>query len=194
MEFLVLGPVRGNVERFLGLVEVSDSEIVVTLGNHGFLEPVRIERRWFYVRGKEDDLEVLSKCSGIDFMSRIFRTKNGVTFAGVSGFYNPSTERLTRSEWLKLGKKLGRKRINSIFKEDVENLLELFKRLGLERLDFLAISDHPSKPVFKKIVEVTRPKFLFYPSKAYEKRKEGDSVYVGLEEIDSPKGKYILRF
>jgi hypothetical protein len=194
MEFLILGPVEGNVERFLGLVEVSNSDIVVTLGNHGFPEPVRIEKRWFYVRGKEDDLELLSKTSGIDIMSRIFRTKDGVTFSGISGFYNPSTEKFTRMEWQKLGKRLSRSKINSIFKEDVDNLIELFRKIGAERLDFLVISDNPAKPVFKRIIEVTRPKYLFYPSESYEKVKKGDTIYVGLEKIDSPKGKYILRF
>ena len=193
MEILVLGPVSGNLERFLGLIEVSNPDIVVSLGNHGLRKPVKLSKTWFYSRGRDDDLEVLSRSSGIDFMSRIFRTKEGILFSGISGVYNPSTAKFTRSEWLKIRGKIERRKVNAIFREDVENLLELFLRTGEGRLDFLVISDSPERPIFREVIEVTKPKYLFYPSESYKKERIGDTLFVGLEPIDSPSGKYILR-
>jgi hypothetical protein len=194
MEVLLLGPVRGNLERFLGLIEVSNPDMVVSLGTHGFEQPVKIPQKWFYSRGKGDRIEVLSRSSGIDFMSRIFKTKEGVVFSGVSGVYNPSTSKFTRSEWIKIKGKIGRSKTNSIFKEDVENLIALFLKSGEKRLNFLVVSDAPDKPVFKEILEVTKPEYVFYPSNVYRKERVGNSTFIGLEPIESPSGKYILRF
>ena len=194
MEILILGPVKGAVERFTGLVEVSQPDIVVTIGPHNFKEPVRISKTWFYCRGEGDSLDVLSKSSGTDFLSRLFRTKEGLTFSGISGVYNPSTAKFTRAEWVKIKGKIGKSKLNAIFREDVEALVELFRRSGLRRLDFLVIADSPEKPIFREVLEVTKPRYLFYPSSKYRKEKVGDTVYVGLEDAVSPKGKYIFRF
>jgi len=194
MEILILGSVRGAVDRFMGLVEVSQPDIVVTIGPHGFEKPVKIEKTWFYCRGASDNLDVLGRSSGTDFLSRLFRTKEGLTFSGISGVYNPSTAKFTRAEWVKIRGKIGKSKQNAIFREDVESLVELFKRSGLERLDFLVIADSPDRPVFKEVLEVTKPRYLFYPSSKYRKEKVGDTVYVGLENVTSPKGKYIFRF
>ncbi len=194
MEILILGPVKGAVERFTGLVEVSQPDIVITIGPHGFEKPVRIDKTWFYCRGAHDNLEVLGRSSGTDFLSRLFRTKEGLTFSGISGVYNPSTAKFTRTEWVKVKGKIGKSKQNAIFREDVEALIELFKRSGLERLDFLVIADSPERPVFREVLEITKPRYLFYPSSEYRKERVGDTVYVGLEEVVSPKGKYIFRF
>ena len=194
MEILILGPVKGVVERFKGLVDVSQPDVVITIGPHGFEKPIRLEKTWFYCRGASDNLEVLSKSSGTDFLSRLFRTKEGLAFSGISGVYNPSTVKFTRAEWVKVKGKIDRSKRNAIFREDIAFLIELFKRSGLNRLDFLVIGDSPERPVFQEVLEITRPRYLFYPSDEYRKERVGDTVFVGLEDVNSPKGKYIFRF
>ena len=194
MEILILGPVKGAVERFKGLVDVSQPDVVITIGPHGFEKPIRLEKPWFYCRGASDSLEVLSKSSGTDFLSRLFRTKEGLAFSGISGVYNPSTAKFTRAEWVKVKGKIDRSKRNAIFREDIAFLIELFKRSGLNRLDFLVIGDSPERPVFQEVLEITRPRYLFYPSDEYRKERVGDTVFVGLEDVNSPKGKYIFRF
>lgn len=194
MEILILGSIKGAVERFKGLIEVSEPDLVITIGPHGFEKPVKIEKTWFYCRGASDNLDVLGRSSGTDFLSRLFRTKEGLTFSGISGVYNPSTSKFTRAEWLKIRGKIGKSKQNAIFREDVEALVELFKRLDLDRLDFLVIADFPDRPVFKEVLEVMKPRYLFYPSLEYRKEKVGDTVFVGLEDVTSPKGKYVFRF
>jgi len=192
MKVLVTGPLKGNAERLKGLVEVSQPDLVVVIGPLELKEPLRLGRTWFFVRGLTDDLEPLSKSDGIDFISRIFRTKEGVTFSGLSGVYHPSTERFTRQEWMRAKGKIDRKKRNYLFKEDYDGLLIPFRNSPVERLDFLVLADSPEKPPIKKIVEETRPKFVFYPSEEYRKEKVGETTFVGLEEVTSPKGKYIL--
>ena len=194
MEILILGPVKENVERFKGLVEVSQPDIVITIGPHQFKSPVRLEKTWFYCRGKSENLEILKKSSGSDLLSRLFKTKDGLVFSGISGVYNPSTAKFTRDEWIKIRGKIEKAKQNAIFREDILLLIELFKRSGLDRLDFLVIGDSPQKPIFSEVIKVTRPRYLFYPSGTYKKEKIGDTIFVGLEDVNSPRGKYIFRF
>ncbi len=193
MEILITGPLKGNVERLKGLVEVSNPEIVIVIGPLELEEPLKLGRTWLYTRGAGDDLKLLSRSDGIDVMSRLFKTKEGISFAGISGIYHPSTARFTRQEWIKAKGKLDRRKQNYIFREDIENLIALFLRSGLSRIDFLVISDIPTRPVFEKVLQITRPKTVFYPAATYTKEKVGDTTFVGLEEISSQKGKYILR-
>jgi len=192
MKALITGPLRGNTERLKGLIEVAQPDLIVVIGPLELKEPLKLGKTWFFVRGLTDELEPLSKSDGIDFISRIFRTKEGITFSGLSGVYHPSTEKFTRQEWLRAKGKIDRKRRNYLFREDYEGLLIPFRNSPVERLDFLVLADSPEKPPIKKIVEETRPKFVFYPSEDYRKEKVGETTFVGLEEITSPKGKYIL--
>lgn len=192
MKILILGPAKGEVERLSGLVEVSDPNIVITIGPHGFTTPVRLKKSWLYVRGASDDLEVLRKSSGSDCLSRLFGTRNGIVFSGISGIYNPSTVKFTRAEWVKIKGKIEKSKQNAIFREDIELLLKLFRHFSIERLDFLVLADTPEKPVFREVIEATRPRYVFFPSENYRKEKIGDTVYVGLEDAISPKGKYIF--
>ncbi|WP_456436325.1 hypothetical protein [Thermovibrio ammonificans] len=193
MEILVVGPVRGNVERFKGLVEVASPDLVVAIGPLGLSEPLKLGRTWFFVRGKEDSLTPLAKSDGIDMLSRVFRTKEGVTFSGISGYYDPVASKFTRAQWVKARGKLSKRHGNAVFAEDIEALLVPFQRAGIERLDFLVLADSPERPPFKRVVEITRPRYLFYPAASYRKERVGDTVYIGLEDVDSPKGKYLLK-
>jgi len=192
MDILITGPLKGNVERLRGLIEVSQPELIVVIGPLELKEPLKLGRKWFFVRGITDSLEVLSKSDGVDILSRIFRTKEGVTFSGLSGVYHPSTERLTRNEWIKAKGKIDKRRRNYLFKEDYDAILIPFKNSPVERLDFLVLADSPEKPPIKRIIEETKPKYVFYPAQSYKKERVGETTFVGLEEIASPKGKYIL--
>jgi len=192
MKALITGPLKGNTERLKGLIEVARPELIVVIGPLALKEPLKLGKTWFFVRGLTDELEPLSKSDGIDFISRIFRTKEGITFSGLSGIYHPSTEKLTRQEWLRAKGKIDRKKRNYLFREDYEGLLIPFRNSPVERLDFLVLADSPEKPPIKKIIEEVKPKFVFYPAKEYRKEKAGETTFVGLEEITSPKGKYIL--
>ncbi|RKQ61870.1 hypothetical protein C7457_1329 [Thermovibrio guaymasensis] len=192
MRVLITGPLKGNLERLRGLIEVSQPDLTVVIGPLEIKEPLKLERTWFFVRGISDELQPLSKSDGIDLLSRIFRTKEGITFSGLSGVYHPSTEKFTREEWIKAKGKIERKKRNYLFKEDYEALIVPFKNTSIERLDFLVLSDSPEKLPIKRIVEETKPKFVFFPSTTYLKETSGEITFVGLEEISSPKGKYIL--
>lgn len=192
MKALITGPLRGNVERLKGLIEVAQPELVVVIGPLELKEPLKLGRSWFFVRGATDSLEALSKSDGIDILSRIFRTKEGITFSGLSGVYHPSTEKFTRQEWIRAKGKIEKKKRNYLFKEDYDGLLIPFRNSPVERLDFLVLADSPEKPPIKRIVEETKPKFVFYPAQEYRKEKVGETTFIGLEEVSSPKGKYIL--
>jgi len=192
MKALITGPLKGNTERLKGLIEVSRPDLIVVIGPLDLKEPLKLGRTWFFVRGATDSLEVLSRGDGIDFLSRIFRTKEGITFSGLSGVYHPSTEKFTRQEWLRAKGKIERKRSNYLFKEDYEGLLIPFRGAPVERLDFLVLADSPEKPPIRRIIEETRPKFVFYPETCYRKERTGETTFIGLEEISSPRGKYIL--
>ncbi len=192
MKVLVTGPLRGNVERLKGLIEVAQPDLTVIIGPLELSRPLTLGRTWFFVRGATDSLEILSKGDGIDLLSRIFRTKEGITFGGLSGVYHPQTERFTRKEWIKAKGKIDKKRTNYLFKDDYDGLLIPFKNAPVEKLDFLVLADSPEKPPIKRIVEETSPRFVFYPSSNYLKEKVGQTTLVGLEEVSSVKGKYIL--
>ncbi|TCK03319.1 hypothetical protein [Phorcysia thermohydrogeniphila] len=193
MELLVTGSLSGNVDRLKGLIDVSRPELVFVLGPIGVDKPLRLGVKWFFVRGLTDRLDVLAKSDGVDLLSRVFRYKSGLSFSGISGIYHPTTIRFTREEWIKARGKIDRKKNNYLFREDIEGLLVLFRNSGLERLDILLLSDSPEKPVFKEVLEVTRPRYVFFPSRGYVKEKEGDTTFIGLEEVSSTKGKYIIR-
>ena len=192
MRFLITGPLMGNTKRLLGLVEVSEPDITISIGPLRLREPLKVKGNWFFVRGKEDNLEVLSQSSGIDILSRVFRTKDGLTFSGLSGVYHPQTVKFTRREWLKAHGKIDKRKRNYLFKDDIEGLLIPFKKSGLKTLDLLILADNPNKPPIEKLIQEVKPKYLFYPSATFRKEKVGDTTYIGLEEISSPKGKYLL--
>jgi hypothetical protein len=154
---------------------------------------LKLEKIWFYVKEKGDRLEVLAESDGIDLLSRVFKTKEGLTFSGLSGYYDPITAKFTRKEWLKVKGKIGKRYQAALFLEDYLYLKEFFLRSGLKRLDVLFFPRYPDKPELKEIVEITRPRFLFFPASVYSKERVGDATFVGLEEIDSLKGKYLLR-
>ena len=193
MELLITGPLKGRVERLKGLAEVSEPYLIFVLGPLLLNEPLKLGKTWFYSKGKGDRLEVLSKSDGIDFMSRVFRTKEGLTFSGLSGYYDPTTAKFTRGEWLKVKGKIDKRHQCALFLEDYLNLKELFLRSGLQRLDLLFLPRYPDRPELKEIVEITRPRYLFFPAPVYSKEKVGDATFVGLEEVASLKGKYLLR-
>jgi len=193
MEFLVTGSLKGNVDRLKGLVEVSEPELTFVLGPLGLERPLKLGIKWFFVRGLSDRLDVLARSDGVDLLSRIFRYKTGFSFSGISGVYHPATIRFTREEWIKARGKLDKKKNNYLFREDVEGLLVLFRNSGIERLDLLLLADSPQKSVFKEILEVTRPRYVLFPSREYVKEKMGDTTFIGLEDISSTKGKYIIR-
>ena len=88
--------------------------------------------------------------------------------------------------------KIEKHRQNYLFKEDIDSFVEAFRNSELERLDMLLIADSPTKGVFKEIVELAKPKYLFFPSNSYIKEKAGETTFIGLENIASLKGKYIL--
>jgi hypothetical protein len=193
MELLVTGSLNGNVDRLKGLIEVSRPELVFVLGPLGIEKPLKLGVRWFFVRGLTDRLDILAKSDGIDLLSRIFYYKNGFSFSGISGVYHPATIRFTRREWIKTRGKIDRKKSNYIFKEDIEGLIFFFKRSGLERLDVLLLSDSPKRQIFKEVFEITRPKYVFFPSEGYVKERVDGTTFIGLEGISSSKGKYIIR-
>lgn len=192
MQILITGPLCGETERLSGLIDVSQPEVVFTIGPLKLSKPLRLDLQWFFIRGKGDDIALSAKSNGIDILSRIFQLKNGLTFSGISGIYHPSTIKLTRREWIKSRGVLKKHRQNYIFKEDMELLTQVFKNSKLERLDLLFIADSPRKPLFKEIIELLRPKYLFFPSSSYVKEAVEETTFVGLESISSPKGKYIL--
>ncbi|WP_457679718.1 hypothetical protein [Thermovibrio sp.] len=192
MRFLITGSLNGKVERLKGLVEVSEPDIVITIGPLGLKSPLELEKSWFFVRGKGDDLEVLRKSSGIDILSRIFRTKEGITFSGLSGVYNPQSAKFIRKEWVKARGKIDKRAQNYLFKEDYDGILIPFKNSPVERLDILVLADSPRKPEIEEVIRETRPRFVFYPEKTYKKEKVRETTFIGLEEVESPKGKYIL--
>jgi len=192
MKVLITGPLKGNTDRLKGLIEVAQPDLIVVIGPLELKEPLKLGKTWFFVRGLTDNLEPLSKSDGIDFVSRIFRTKEGITFSGLSGVYHPSTEKLTRQEWMRAKGKIDRKKRNYLFKEDYDGLLIPLKNSPVERLDFLVLADSPEKPPIKRIIGEAKPRFVFYPAKSYRKEKVGETTFIGLEEIASPKGKYIL--
>jgi hypothetical protein len=177
MELLVVGSLNGNVDRLKGLIEVSEPELVFVLGPLGIDKPLRLGVKWFFVRGLTDRLDLLAKSDGVDLLSRLFRYKNGLSFSGISGIYHPTTIRFTREEWIKARGKIDRKKNNYLFREDIESLIVLFRRSGLSRLDLLLLSDFPKKQVFKEVIEVTRPRYVFYPAKEYL-RERGQAISV----------------
>jgi len=191
-KILITGPLKGNVERLKGLVEVSNPKLVIVLGPLGLKEPLRLNRKWFFVRGASDEPEAIAKSDGIDFSSRIFMTGTGISFSGLSGVYHPSTEKLTRRDWLRARGKLDRKSRNYLFREDYEGIIVPFRNSPLKRLDFLVLADSPEKPPIKRIIEETKPKYVFYPAQSYKKERVGETTFIALEEITSPKGKYLL--
>lgn len=193
MEFLITGNLNGNVERLQGLVEISNPYITFVLGTSHLENPIKLNRSWFYVRSKDDNVEVLAKSDGIDILSRVFMTKEGVSFSGISGVYNPTTIKFTRSEWIKTHKKLDKRKQNCIFLDDVEAVKNFFQKSRLPNLDMFFIADSPEKPVFKELIELLKPRYLFFPSNTYTKEKIGETTFIGLEPVSSPKGKYILR-
>ncbi len=193
MEFLITGNLNGNVERLKGLVEISTPHITFVLGTSHLKSPIKLNHPWFYVRSKEDNVEVLAKSDGVDILSRVFVNREGISFSGISGIYNPTTIKFTRSEWIKIHKKIDKRKQNYIFLDDVEALKNFFKRSGLPNLDMFFIADNPQKPVFKELIELLKPRYLFFPSTTYTKEKAGETTFIGLEPISSPKGKYILR-
>jgi hypothetical protein len=192
MQILITGPLYENIERLNGLIEVSQPDVVFIIGPLKLSRPLKLNLTWFFVRGKEDDLVPLLKSNGIDMLSRIFQFRNGITFSGISGIYHPSTIKLTRREWMKSRGKIEKHRQNYLFKEDIDSFVEAFRNSELERLDMLLIADSPTKGVFKEIVELAKPKYLFFPSNSYIKEKAGETTFIGLENIASLKGKYIL--
>ncbi len=192
MKVLVTGPLRGDTDRLKGLKEVSEAELVFVIGPLDLKAPFKLGSPWFYVRGASDNLKVLSKSDGVDLMSRIFNYKRKVFFSGLSGVYHPSTERFTRQEWIKVRGKIDRRKQNYLFKEDYDLILQFFRRSGIARLDILLLAESPDNPAFKEILEMTKPKYVFFPSKEYSKRVVGDTIFVGLEPVSSPKGKYII--
>ncbi len=192
MKFLITGPLNGNTKRMLGLIEVSEPDITISIGPLKLKEPLQIKGNWFFVRGEGDDLEVLSKSSGIDILSRVFKTKEGITFSGLSGVYHPQTVKFTRREWIKAHGKIEKRKRNYLFKDDIEGLLIPFKKSGLKSLDLLILADVPERPPIKRLIQEVKPKYLFYPSTTFKKEKVGSTLFVGLEEISSPKGKYLL--
>jgi len=193
MEFLITGNLQGNTERLKGLIEISNPYITFVLGTSGLKNPLKLNRPWFYVRSKNDDVELLSQSDGVDILSRVFMTKEGVSFSGISGVYNPTTIKFTRSEWIKTHKKLDKRKQNCIFLDDLEAVKNFFRKSGLPRLDMFFIADDPKKPVFKEIINLVKPRYLFFPSPTYTKEKQGETTFIGLEPVSSPKGKYILR-
>jgi hypothetical protein len=192
MRVLITGPLKGNTDRLKGLVEVSLAELTIVLGPLELKEPLKLGKTWFFVRGLSDELEPLTKSDGIDILSRVFKTKEGFTFSGLSGVYHPSTEKFTREEWIRVRGKIDKRKRNYLFKEDLEALLIPFRQSGLRSLDFLVLADSPEKPALRRVIEEIKPKFVFYPSRVYRKEKVGRSTFIGLEDISSPKGKYIL--
>ncbi len=192
MQILITGPLHENTERLNGLIEVSQPETVFIIGPLKLSQPIKLNLPWFFVRGKEDSLTPLAKSNGIDMLSRIFQFGNGFTFSGISGIYHPSTIKLTRREWIKSRGKIEKHKQNYLFKEDIESLVQTFRNSGLERLDMLFIADSPKKRIFKEIIELVKPKYLFFPSDSYIKEKVKKTTFIGLENITSPKGKYIL--
>jgi hypothetical protein len=192
MQILITGPLHGDTERLNGLIEVSQPQVVFIVGPLKISQPIKLNLTWFFVRGKEDSLAPLLKSNGIDMLSRIFQFGNGLTFAGISGIYHPSTVKLTRREWIKSRGKMEKHKQNYLFKEDIDSLIQTFRNSGLERLDMLFIADSPTKQIFKEIIELVKPKYLFFPSNSYIKEKAGKTTFIGLENITSPRGKYIL--
>lgn len=192
MKVLVVGNVNGKLERLKGLVEVSSPDIFFVLGFGKVLSSVRLKVPWFYVRGREDSIELLAKSDGVDILSRVFMTKEGISFSGISGVYNPTTVKFTRSEWIKSRGKIDKAKRNCIFLDDVESFKHFFEKSRLPRLDLFFLADDPRKPILKELVELASPRYLFFPSDSYVKEKVGDTVFIGLEPVESPKGKYIL--
>ena len=147
MQILITGPLHEDTERLNGLIEVSQPEAVFIVGPLKLSQPIKLNLPWFFVRGKEDSLTPLAKSNGIDMLSRIFQFGNGLTFAGISGIYHPSTVKLTRREWIKSRGKLERHKQNYLFKEDIDSLVQTFRNSGLERLDMLFIADSPKRRI-----------------------------------------------
>ena len=192
MQILITGPLHENTERLNGLIEVSQPETVFIIGPLKLSQPIKLNLPWFFVRGREDNLTPLAKSNGIDILSRIFQFGNGFTFSGISGIYHPSTIKLTRREWIKSRGKIEKHKQNYLFKEDIDSLVQTFRNSGLERLDMLFIADSPKRRIFKEIIELVKPKYLFFPSNSYIKEKAGKTTFIGLENITSPRGKYVL--
>jgi hypothetical protein len=176
MKVLVTGPLKGSATRLKGLIEVSKPELVFVVGPLGVEKPLNLDTSWFFVRGPGDNLKVLSRSGGVELFSRIFRFKNTLYFSGISGVFHPSTFRFTRREWIKARRKIDKKSVNYIFKEDIDELLVAFKNSGLKRLDILLLADSPFKAVFKEVLDVTKPRFVFYPSPDYRKEKSEDTT------------------
>jgi len=152
MKVLVTGPLKGSATRGKGLIEVSKPELVFVVGPLGVEKPLNLDTSWFFVRGPGDNLKVLSRSGGVELFSRVFRFKNTLYFSGISGVFHPSTFRFTRREWIKARRKIDKKSVNYIFKEDIDELLVAFKNSGLKRLDILLLADSPFKAVFKEVV------------------------------------------
>jgi len=193
MEILAVGSLNGEVDRLKGLVEVSDPELTLVLGPIGAEEPVKLGRRWFYVHGKDENLEALSSSDGIDILSRIFRFKD-ITFSGLSGYIHPQMKRFTRREWAKLKGKFSSRYSGYVFQEDIVNIKTTFENLNIERLDIFLTLENPRKREIMEIVEITRPRFVLYPSSTFSKVSIGETTAIGLEPASSPRGKYVLRF
>ncbi len=192
MKVLITGPLKGDTDRLKGLKEVSEAELVFVVGPLELKKPLKLKSPWFYVRGISDNLKVLSKCDGVDLMSRIFNYKRKLFFSGLSGVYHPSTERLTRQEWIKARGKIDKKKQNYLFREDYDLIIQFFKRAGIDHLDLLLLSESPNRTVYTEVIKITKPRYVFFPSNKYSKHAEGDTTFVGLEPVNSARGKYII--
>ncbi len=192
MEILVIGPLNGNAERLKGLVEISQAKLTFVLGPLNLEKPLKLNRTWFYVHGKENDINALSASDGIDIMSRIFKT-DGISFSGLSGYIHPQTVKFTRKEWGKIKGKFSKRHIGYVFKEDIEILKITFRNLRIQRLDLFFTVENPEKEQIREIIEITSPRYLFFPSEKFSKGKINRTEIIGLEPATSPRGKYILR-
>ncbi len=192
MEFLILGPAKGNNERVKGLVDVSSPDITIALAPMNLSEPLILKRTWFYIHGKEKDFDSLSKSDGIDFMSRIFKYKN-VHFCGLSGISHPQTYKFTRSEWTKRNRgKFPKKDMGYIFNEDVLAIFATFEKLKIPKVNIFVSNLNPEDKLLKEIIETIKPDYCIYPSKTFKKFINGKTKFIGLEDVSSFNGKYII--
>ncbi|SNR60088.1 hypothetical protein [Desulfurobacterium atlanticum] len=194
MDFLIVGPLNGHDKRLKGLVEVTSPDITIAFGPMNLSRPLTLKRTWFYIHGKEKDFEILSKSDGVDFMSRIFKYKN-IYFCGLSGIFHPQTYKFTRKEWAKRNKgKFPKKDMGYIFNEDILALFATFEKLKIPKVNIFVSMLSPENKLLKEIVETINPDYCIYPSKRFQKFKEGTTKYIGIEDAQSFNGKYIIHF
>ncbi len=192
MKVLITGSVNGSGKALRDLVYVSNPDLTLVLGPLNLRSALKLKKQWFFIRGRNDNIKTLLKCDGIDIMSRIFKTKTGITFSGLSGSYHPQAQRLTRSEWIKSKGNLNSRSANYIFSDDIERLTSIFERLNIKGIDILLFPFNPVRN-FPALISMLNPNYVFFPSNSYIKRIQNGTKFIGLEPINSEKGRYILR-